>query len=255
MLYSIGNSQPGVGEMVFVEGGTIAMGSKDEYPFDETPEHNISIDNYYICKYEITIENYSIFCNSVGKPVPAGKPNFPATNISWEETLMYSNWLSQVNGYEKCYEIKRTNNDEFSVTLNSEADGYRLPTEAEWEYAARGGMKSRFYTYSGSNEAYEVAWYLQSGHRLHEVGKKKPNELGIYDMSGNCLEWCWDFYDENYYKKKVIDNPLGAEIGTEHVARSGNYNGTGNTIKITTRFHYKPDYKDKTLGIRLVRSR
>ncbi|NUM72663.1 MAG: formylglycine-generating enzyme family protein, partial [Ignavibacteriaceae bacterium] len=138
--------------------------------------------------------------------------------------------------------------------MDTNANGYRLPTEAEWEYAAKGGSKSKGYKYSGSNNAEDVAWYdYNSASRTHPVGQKRPNELGIYDMSGNVWEWCWDC-DENYNSDAQI-NPAGSLSGRYRVVRGGSWYSGIRYLRPTFRNYYIPDYMDKILGLRLARSK
>jgi len=129
-----------------------------------------------------------------------------------------------------------------------------LPTEAEWEYAARGGQKQMNYAYSGSDDAREVAWYLDSGKTIHTVGLLKPNSLGLYDMSGNVKELCWDFYEEKYYTSSPKDNPVGPESSVVRVVRSGSYNAHADMLRVTKRYFQPPTESDFTLGFRVARS-
>lgn len=181
--------------MVFVEGGTFKMGGGYEYV------HEVTVDDFYIGKYEVT--------QALWKTVMDYNPSLyindsvPVSRIkSWDEIQKF---------IEKLNEYTRGN--------------YRLPTEAEWEYAARGGNKSKNYKYCGSNDISKVAWYSgNSNDRLHKIGMKQPNELGIYDMSGNATEWCMDYMDPDYYQKSPKNNPL-CKI-TSYIALIGNEKGT-----------------------------
>ncbi|MEA2041403.1 MAG: SUMF1/EgtB/PvdO family nonheme iron enzyme [Bacteroidota bacterium] len=238
-------------EMVIVEGGTFLMGNEESEFYDEFPAHNVSLNSYFMSKYEITIKLYKVFCQSAGKKIPRGSDQKPAHSMSWQESILFCNWLSMVNNKQMCYKVKETEKS-FYATLIPEANGFRLPTEAEWEYAARGGNKSKYYSYSGSNSAADVAWFLFSGHELKDVGQKQPNELGIYDMSGNVLEFCYDNYNKDYYKKRASDNPTGAELGSRKVARGGSYQGSAEALRISKRFSHSKTHAAKTLGLRLV---
>jgi len=146
----------------------------------------------YIGKYPTTFAEYDEFCESTDRQKPSdegwGRDRRPVVNINWYDAVAYCNWKSEQEGLELCYSGKPPN-----ITYNAEANGYHLPTSAEWQFAAKGGNKSKGYTYAGSNNPDEVAWhYGNSDGKTHPVGEKKPNELGIHDMSGNTWEWCND---------------------------------------------------------------
>jgi len=223
-------------DMVFVKGDSFWMGDTfDEGYDDEKPVHQVAMRDFYISKYEVTYAAYDVFCEKTGQIEPDNKRwganNHPVINVSWYEAVVFCNWLSQKHGLTPCYQIdtekrdpnnkKQFDDKKWTVTRNANANGYRLPTEAEWEYAAKGGSKSRGYKYSGSNNIDEVAWYVNNSVRIQPVGMNQPNELGIYDMSGNVLEWCWDWYDENYYANSPPSNPEGPVSGEDRVVRGG----------------------------------
>ncbi|MDO5760760.1 MAG: SUMF1/EgtB/PvdO family nonheme iron enzyme [Bacteroidota bacterium] len=188
-------------EFVRVEGGYFLMGcnenEQDCYP-DERPAHKVYISTFEIGKYEVTVKEYREFCTETKRTMPTApsygwQDDMPIVNISWQEAFDYAKWK-----------------------------GCRLPSEAEWEYAARGGNKSKGYKYSGSNDYDEVGWcYENSDKRLHPVGQKQPNELGIYDMSGNAWEWCADNYEIFYYENSPQKNPKGPQKGLGKVNRGG----------------------------------
>ncbi len=139
--------------------------------------------------------------------------------MSWYGAVEYCNWLSAQDGYDPCYTVNGT-----SVTCNWNADGYRLPTEAEWEYAAKGGDLHEGFTYSGDEVMANVGWYAgNSAGYTHPVANRKPNGKGLYDMSGNVWEWCWDWYDEDYYDVSPQWNPTGASNGTYKLRRGGSW--------------------------------
>ena len=182
-------------EMVFVKGGTFQMGSND---YDnEKPIHDVTLNDYYIGKYELT-------------------------QAQWKGLMGYN--PSYFKGDDLPIAVSWNDAQEFVQKLNSKTGkNYRLPTEAEWEFAARGGTKSKNFVYSGSDDLKSVAWCEENAeHKIHPVGKLQANELGIYDMSGNVLEWCNDWYNENYYKNSPLSNPQGAASGLLRVARGGN---------------------------------
>ena len=156
--------------------------------------------------------------------------NNPVEQVSWHDAVAYCKKLSSLTG-------KR----------------FRLPTEAEWEYAARGGQKSKGYKYAGSNSLDGVAWYyINSGNKTEEVGKKQPNELGLYDMTGNVWEWCSDWYGEEYYKESSADNLKGPATGTYRVLRGGCYNARLLNPRVANRLYNTPDSRNRKDGFRVV---
>ena len=244
------NFQP---EMIEVEGGTFLMGTNNKYLPDETPAHTVSLSNFSISKYEITKELFSAFCNDNGTQTPPGDPNFPATFVSWYYAIMFCNWLSDMNSLEHFYTIQEANKS-IMVKLNKTANGYRLPTEAEWEYAARGGNKSQGTIYSGGDDPLFIAWYFSLASVLHNVGEKQPNELGLYDMSGGVAEWCFDYYDNTYYKTSPKENPFGPEIGTSRVVRGGHFLSQLEEITVSHRAGMEPQMEERTQGFRVVKN-
>ena len=213
-------------EMVFVEGGTFMMGS-NEYE-NEKPIHRVTVNSFYIGKYQITQKKwFEIMGNN---PSHFKGDNLPVEQVSWNDV---KNFLTKLN-------IKTGKN-------------YRLPTEAEWEYAARGGNKSKGYKYAGSNNIDDVAWYnVNSSGNTHPVGTKKSNELGIYDMSGNVREWCQDWYDENYYRISPNNNPKGPDKGTICVLRGGSWFNYGFNCRSANRGRSYPNNGFDFIGFRLV---
>ena len=250
------------GQTVLVNGGTFMMGSLSGTGFsDEHPQHNVTVSSFRISKYEITNQQYADFMNAINANadgsvggveylsiassscqisynggsfvVDAGKENYPVIMVSWYGAKAYSEYY-----------------------------GGRLPTEAEWEFAARGGNSSNGYTYSGSYNIDDVAWYLDnstnpdnpmySGRGTHTVGIKSANELGIYDMTGNVDEWCNDWYDSSYYGSSPSNDPQGPATGTYRVNRGGSWSSDADNCRVADRDNFDPTSTYTSLGFRPV---
>ena len=194
--------------MIDIPGGTFEMGSSTTHP--------VKLSSYRLAKYETTNWQYHLFCMSTGRDsierTREGWPlqgNLPVVNVSWYDGIQYSNWLNEQKEKDSPFQGVEMDEYRLDITKNS----YRLPTEAEWEYAAQGGLAKKETVYSGSNNLDEVGWYRSnSNSRPHQVGALQPNRLGLYDMSGNTWEWCWDWYGD--YETALVENPLGADSGT-----------------------------------------
>ncbi len=238
-------------EMVFVEGGTFSMGKKGEA--DQEPVHNVNLTSFYMGKYEVTVEQFDLYCKEQNIDffnVPFGRGKLPMTKVSWINALEYANWLSRKDGFSAVYIII----DEYEVMIDENADGYRLPTECQWEFAARGGNKSNKYLYSGNHYINQVSWYSDnSGNKSHDVGTKQANELGIHDMSGNVWEWCWDWYGERAYGYHEKTNPQGMISGRYKCVRGGSWYTPDYYLQSKYRSTAMPLSKDPDLGFRLIR--
>jgi formylglycine-generating enzyme len=228
-------------QMIFVKGGNFFMGC-DNHRFlteeynNEKPLHRVHVGSYYIGKFEVT--------NGLWKKLMGIYP--PAYN-----GVDYGN-----KDCESCPVVKVSWDDaqEFIKRLNAKTGKhYRLPTETEWEYAARGGKYSEKYEYSGSNKINEVAWYGKPNSTTHPIGQKKPNELNIHEMTGNVAEWCQDWYGEDYYKTTVdaID-PKGPTKGEKRVVRGGSYFDDDVVCRTVYRSRLAPDTRQWNLGFRLA---
>ena len=244
-------------KMVLVKGGTFYMGNDYAGNVDERPEHKVTLSDFYIGKYEVTFNDYDLFCESTGYPRPDdggfGRGNHPVINVSWIGAIMYCNWLSTRFGLTKVYDYTQDSLGVVIKAVHWDANGFRLPTEAEWEFAARGGIDSKGYPYPGSANLNEVAWYEgNSGGHTHPVGQLKPNELGIYDMLGNAFEWCYDYYSPKYYANSPEQDPKGPDKGTERVYRGGSFKSPREHMRITKRFHFVPYKSQGTIGFRLA---
>jgi len=240
-------------EMVLVEGGSFSMGSSSE-DLEETPVHKVTLNSFYVSKYEVTNKNYRLFCLMAGIKVPVGSEDMPVLNINWNDAVKYCNWLSDMEGLDHCYTF--LHGKKFRARFIEGANGYRLLTEAEWEYAARGGKKSTGGAYSGSGNAEEVGWLeVNSKLEIHKGGLKKANELGIYDMTGNCLEWCNDWYSDDYYKKSPESNPTGEDNGSQKSCRGGNFNSSNRVSTNTNRLGLGPELEDHFTGLRIGKTK
>lgn len=238
--------------LVSVKGGTMVMGI-DDGEKNEKPAHEVTVGDFYISAYEVTQgqwvdvmgENPVMEDSSYG----VGE-DYPVFLVSWTDAVKFCNTLSEREGLTPSYTGSST-----SPTCDFTSNGYRLPTEAEWEYAARGGSESEGFLYSGSNDVDEVAWYsLNSDGASHPVGTKKPNELGIYDMSGNLWEWCWDYYDAKFYESSPTDYPTGPEKGTYRVLRGGSRAIVEKSNRVYFRY-YGAHRSDDSTGFRVVRTK
>jgi len=250
--------------MILVEKGVFAMGdSRGEGNINELPVHEVTITyDFLIGKYEVTFDEYDEFCESAGHQRPAdiwewGRGNRPVINVSWWDAIAYCNWLSDMEGLPRAYDNEGNLIDKEGTPTNdpSKVIGYRLPTEAEWEYAARGGTKSKAYRYAGSNILGFVAWHnSNSGGKTREVGRRSSNELGLHDMSGNVWEWCSDWYDSMYYSRSPSTNPYNSESAVYKVARGGCWSSSELTCRVSARYPFRPDEPSNRVGFRICQT-
>ncbi len=256
LFANILSAQNKIPEMVFIDGGTYKMGIGESKYFDEFPAHTVTINDFYIGKYEVTIEEFTGFCRTAGLDLPGGDPKMPVTSVSWEDAAMYCNWLSRLEHLNRCYKILRSpKTGKITIIFDKTADGYRLPTEAEWEYVARGGKNRKSYAFSGSNSADEVAWYAGTGKMLHPAGEKKANSLGIFDLSGNAQEWVYDVYTTDYYKNSPSDNPINEKGSLKRVSRGGSFNSVAEGLRISKRYYNLPETKAENIGFRIAKNK
>jgi len=257
-------------DLVIVEKGSFTMGDTwgDGFAFRigakvldlETPTHKVVLTyDFSLGKNQVTFDEYDAFCNATGRSKPNdegwGRGSRPVINVSWNDVIAYCNWLSEKEKLPKAYDDKGNllDKDGMITTDPSKVVGYRLPTEAEWEYAARGGNKSKGYKYSGSDNVNDVAWYGgNSGSKTHEVGLKLPNSLGIYDMSGNVWEWCSDWYGD--YSSSAQTNPYNSTAGSDRVFRGGGCYSGATRVRVAYRNYYSPTDTYSNLGFRIART-
>jgi len=215
-------------DLVHIEGGTFQMGSDNGYE-SEKPVHQVTLSDFYISQYPITVKQYRLFCDGTHKKMPkkpswGWKDDHPIINVCWNDAKAYCEWK---NG--------------------------RLPTEAEWEFAARGGNKSIGYKYSGGDQVKKVAWYKDNTNQTYIVGKKQPNELNLFDMSGNVWEWCMDDWSD-HYREEPQSNPQSSTESNECVRRGGSWRSGDYQLRVTNRRGENPEcnYGDD-VGFRLVK--
>jgi len=247
-------------ELIYVEGGSFVMGDTwgDGYS-NEKPTHRVKLTyDFYVGKYLVTFDDYDRYCRetSTEKPYDSGlgRGKRPVIWVSWFDAVGYCDWLSDVEGLPRAYDNAGNLIDSRgSETIDTaKVKGYRLLTEAEWEYAARGGKKSRRNKYAGSNSPDEVGWFASnSGSKTHEVGQKKCNELGLYDMSGNVYEWCSDWYGS--YSSSAQTNPH-KNSGSDRVNRGGSCYFDAAYLRVAFRDDYSPTGTAYNLGFRISRT-
>lgn len=230
-------------DMVLVEGGRFLMGSNDGQP-DEQPVHPVELDGFLISRHEISQARWQRVMNS--NPSEFKEENRPVETVSWFDAVKYCNRLSLLAKRQPAYDIKGQ-----QVALFPGANGYRLPTEAQWEFAARGGNKSRGYTWAGSPNPAKVAWYEgNSAGSTHAVGLREPNELGIFDMSGNVWEWVEDWYAP--YQPAPVRNPQGPRNGEYRVYRGGSWFYLASMTTVSYRRWAYPGLVQSNIGFRVV---
>ena len=283
---SVGSGQPIGNDMVYVPGGAFQMGDTwGDGDSNEKPVHTVTVNSFYMGKYEVTnaqvveVFNWAlqqgkitatsstvkntegnaqelldlndsdcqISYNGSALYVENNYDNYPVIEITWYGAAAFCNYFSEREGLAPVYDLS-------DWTANWNANGYRLPTEAEWEYAARGGNQSQGYKYSGSDNPDDVAWYYNnSGSSTHTVGTKQANELGLYDMSGNVWEWCWDWYGA--YSSDSQTDPKGPDSGSYRVERGGSWHFHSEFVRVAVRgVDYTSDSR-YDVGFRLLRTK
>jgi formylglycine-generating enzyme required for sulfatase activity len=237
---------PFLHEMVRITGGTFIMGS----PVTETgrspnegPQREVTVSSFYIGRFPVTQEKFESIMGT--NPSMFRGLNMPVERVNWFDAVEFTNRLSVASGLQPAYTINGQN-----VTWNRDANGYRLPTEAEWEFAARAGTQTPF---SGGNTIGNTGWHFgNSAARAHPVGQRPPNPWGLYDMHGNVVEWCWDWLGP--YPSTAEVNPIGPATGTHRVYRGGSWRFAAHQARSAFRFGNHPHLRLDFIGFRLVRN-
>jgi len=270
--------------LAYLPGGTFFMGDS-LHDADERPVHPVQISPFFIGKYEVTVREFADFVAATdyrsdaerndgsyawdatgwnkkaaahwrtdesARPLPDSAYRRPVAHVSWFDAAHYCNWLSRRDTLLPVYSIRGD-----TVTTNFAANGYRLPTEAEWEYAAAGGFPQKKWRYAGSDDLRGVAWFSNnSARKLHPVGQKSPNKAGLFDLCGNVWEWCHDWYASRTYAAgdSAVD-PSGPALGSLRALRGGSMSNNASHCRITNRSSRYPDYRDCNVGFRVARRR
>jgi sulfatase modifying factor 1 len=214
-------------QWIGVEGGTFTMGSGSSF-------RQVTVESFMMSATEITFDQYDAFCDATGKPRPDdngwGRGNMPVMHVSYDDAVEFTQWLTEQTG-----------------------TAVRLPNEAEWEYAAQGGRHSRGYTYSGSDQEDEVSWNeANSGHRPHPVGTKMPNELGLFDMSGNLWEWCADWTGGDPNGTQIESPNAGGE--RDRAVRGNSFGNPGDRLGFRATVRLERDARHANIGFRVAKS-
>ena len=247
-------------KFALVDGGTFKMGTDKVVETVEGPPHDVTVKSFWMAKTETTFEDYDKFFYETKRDTMGsrgwGRGKHPVIWVNWNDCVDYCNWLSGKEKLSKCYLIDSATH---AVKYLDTAKGYRLPTEAEWEFAARGGNKRHGYTYAGSDNPNDVMWYKDNSGQpgalhTHAVAEKAPNELGLYDMNGNVMEWVWDFYDGSYYSKSPTDNPTGPANAAYRTMRGGAFFNPTQYARVFTRQNSWVAFRAESVGFRIARS-
>lgn len=241
-------------ETVDVVGGQFTMGDASFGPICKP--HNVKVDSFRMTKYEITFEDYLVFMNEMELNSEGYFRGTMYINMDGGAPIIYTDnnkFVFEPNESYSSPNVPATFVTYYGAVAFAEWAGGRLPTEAEWEYAARGGKNKSRYIYSGSDDLDEVAWnQYNSNEQIHQIGQLKPNALGLYDMSGGAAEWCSDWYSNSYYMDNVFDKPTGPESGELKVVRGGSTFDGEWQYKVGGRFYFTPEMGVGTIGFRIV---
>lgn len=264
--------------LVLVRGGSFEMGDEiGDLPDWCSPTHTVVLTyDFWVGETEVTFTQYDAYCASTGAPLPHdgpenpnihwGRGSRPVINVTWWDAIAYCNWKSTQEGLPVAYRLQGEAQPgslldaSGKVTTDiTQVKGYRLLTEAEWEYAARGGRFGGAYLYAGSDDPDQVSWYYDNsdtgaGRRTQPVGEKQPNALGLYDMSGNVWELCHDWWEDTWYQNGDQTNPIGPGAGDYRIRRGGSWLFVEAGSRVAHRLSYTPGEAHKTLGFRIART-
>lgn len=231
------DDESGPAAMVLIKGGTFVMGQADE---PDAPTHEVTVSSFYMDKYPVTQADFQKVMGENPSRWKGGEN--PVEQVRWSDAVKYCNARSRLEGLEQCYDLK-------TWECNFDADGYRLPTEAEWEYACRAGSTTQYFWGDDPSVAGEYVWFeANSQGKPNPVGRKKPNDWGLYDMSGNVWEWCNDFYGVDYYSGSPSIDPRGPEQGDTKVVRGGAWKFSVESCRSGYRYNEDPGYSDVCFG-------
>jgi formylglycine-generating enzyme len=238
--------------MQFVPKSEFWMGDNSIMAWDfEQPVHKVQLNNgFWVGRYAVTQQLYESIMQV--NPSDIMGAFLPVSNVSWFDSVLFCNRLSEQEGLQPSYSVS-----ENTVTWNQKANGYRLLTEAEWEYSAKGTSLEResVEQFSGSTDSDEVAWTKENSENLpHSVGAKLANSMGLYDMSGNIWEWCFDWYDPEYYSSSRKPDPIGPKEGEMRVCRGGSYLALNTNARVSLRGRFEPTTLWKGLGFRIAKN-
>ena len=224
-------------EMVLLPAGRFTMGDADEI---DAPPHEVAISSFYMDTYLVTQEQYEKVCGENPSRWKADKN--PVEQVRWSDAVRFCNERSRLEGLEPCYDLQ-------TWQCNFGADGYRLPTEAEWEYACRAGTETAYFFGKSPSKLGDFAWFEgNAGGHPQPVGQKRPNPWGLYDICGNLWEWCNDFYQVDYYEQSPEQDPRGPDAGETKVVRGGAWKFSDENCRSGYRYNENPGYIDVCFG-------
>jgi formylglycine-generating enzyme required for sulfatase activity len=224
-------------DMIQVPGGRFVMGNKDEV---DAPPHEVTVNAFFMDRYLVTQDEFEKLMHE--NPSRWKGNRHPVEQVRWSDAVRFCNKRSEAEGRQPCYDLK-------NWTCNFDADGYRLPTEAEWEYACRAGSATAYFFGDNAAKLGDYAWFdKNSGGHPQEVGQKQSNGWGLFDIAGNLWEWCNDFYQVDYYPHSPAEDPRGPDKGETKVVRGGAWRFGAETCRSGYRYNENPGYADVCFG-------